>query len=220
MHVRRPAILIVLLALVGACLSGCHDNLSPSFEAFSRNRLAVLARNMESTRDAQNAASEQVTTTVQTIKRDAWTGADPAQAYDLTRRLESASESRIRNAHSRLKVVKTNGEDFFRQWAKENTEYSDRDLRESSRQNRVKVQAEFDAAIAQMKKADAATEPVLTAIRDQVLFLKHHRNSAAVPARPANSSDPAIPAEALAEQTAVAARVATEFAASARASPK
>src|SRR6476620_2974393 len=151
---RHPAIPIVLLALISACLAGCRHDFSPSFEAFSRNRLAVLARNFETTRDAQNATSEQVTTTVQTIKRDAWTGADPAQAYDSIRRLESACDSRLRNSHARLKMVQSSGEDFFRQWARENTEYEDKDLRESSRQNRVKVKAEFDATIAQMKKAD------------------------------------------------------------------
>jgi hypothetical protein len=218
--VPMQPILIALLAVVSACVAGCRSDFSPSFEAFSRNRLAVLAHNMESTRDSQNEASQQVTATVQAIKRDAWTGADPAQAYDQIRRLEAACDTRIRSARARLKLVQSSGDDFFGQWAKENTEYQDKDLRESSRQNRLRVKADYDAAIAQMKQADAATEPAITAIRDQVLFLKHHRNSPAVPERPANSSDPAIPAEALAEQTAAAAKLATAFAASARASPK
>jgi hypothetical protein len=212
--------LVLLMAVAVFGLAGCKSDFSPSFEAFSRNKLAVLARNMESTRDAQTAASDQVTAAAQTIRREAWTGADPAQSYDLARRLDSVCESRVRSAHSRLKVLRTNGEDFFRQWSKELAEYEDKDLRESSQQNRLKVKAKFDAAIDQMKKADAATAPALTALQDQVLFLNHHRNVPTVPERPPNSRDPSGPAELLAEQTAVGARLATEFVESVKSSPK
>ncbi len=153
-------LLLAVLCLVTAAAGGCHDaELSPSFETSSRNRLAVLARNMTSTLEAQQAAAEKISTGIQTIKTEAWTGADPSDAYDVAHRVDSASETRVRNARGRIKVVQSNGEDLFSQWAKENDEYTDKDLKESSRQNRLKVKAAFDAAIEQMKKADEATEP-------------------------------------------------------------
>jgi hypothetical protein len=208
---------LAVLCLVVAAAAGCHDTeLSPSFETSSRNRLAVLARNMQSTLEAQQAAAEQISKGVQTIKTEAWTGADPAEAYDVARRVDSSSETRVRNAHGRIKVVQSNGEDLFSQWDKENDEYTDKDLRESSRQNRLKVKAAFDAAIEQMKKADEATEPALAAIRDQVLFLKHHRNSATVPERPSFSADPALPADALVKVTNLAATLTQQFVDSAK----
>jgi hypothetical protein len=208
---------LAVLCLLIAGAGGCHESkLSPSFETSSRNRLAVLARNMQSTLEAQQAAAEQISKGIQTIKTEAWTGADPAEAYDVARRVDASSETRVRNAHGRIKVVQSNGEDLFSQWSKENDEYQDKDLRESSRQNRLKVKASFDAAIEQMKKADAATEPALTAIRDQVLFLKHHRNSPTVPERPGFSADPALPAEALVKATNLAATLTQQFVDSAR----
>ena len=122
--------------------------------------------------------------------------------------------------HGRIKYVETNGEDCFRQWAKEIGEYSDRDLKESSRQNRLKVKAMFDAAITQMKAADDATRDALVAIRDQELYIKHHRNSESLPARPTTSADPGVPAEALAKKTALAAEKADAFVASVRPNPQ
>jgi Protein of unknown function (DUF2959) len=203
---------LFLAVLCFLTVAGCHDTeLSPSFETSSRNRLAVLARNMTSTLEAQQAAAEKISTGVQTIKTEAWTGADPADAYDVARRVDTSSETRVRNARGRIKVVQSNGEDLFSQWAKENDEYTDKDLKESSRQNRLKVKATFDAAIEQMKKADEATEPALAAIRDQVLFLKHHRNSPTVPERPSFSADPALPAEALVKATNLAATLTQQF---------
>src|SRR5436190_1298115 len=93
-----------LVAMVA--LSGCRDGeLSPTFEAFSRNKLAVLARNVETARDAQTGAAEQITSSIEQIKKDAWTGADPAQAFDLARRLESSCKTRVRSAHDRIKSV-------------------------------------------------------------------------------------------------------------------
>jgi hypothetical protein len=216
----RCVLLVVCLSFIW-CAAGCRAPAgpSPSFEAFSRNKLAVLARNIESTRDAQTAAADQVLESIQTIKREAWTGAEPGQAYDQTRRLLAVAESRARNAHARVRVVENNGRDFFLQWSKEASEYQDQDLRESSRQNRLRVKAAFDKAIEAMKAADEATEPPLLAIRDQMLFLKHHRNSERVPPRPQNSADPMIPAETLMKATQRAAGLADAFVGTTRAEP-
>jgi len=175
-----------------------------------------LSRNLESTRDAQKTATDELVASIEAIKAKTGTGADPGQSYDIARRALATCESRVRAAHNRIRVVETNGQDFFHQWSKENTEYEDRDLKESSRQNRVKLKASFESVIHDMWKADDACRPVLTAIRDQMLFLKHHRNAPAVPERPPGSSDPALPAEALAKQTELAGRRAEEFVASAR----
>lgn len=214
---RREFCLGLGLMLSGATLCGCpHNDFSPSFEAFSRNKLVSLGHTMETTRDAQKLASDKVTEAVATIKRDAWTGADPIEAYSLARRAELGCETRVQEARRRLTTLEFNGEDFFNKWALENTEYEDPKLKESSRQNLSRVKAKFDAALAAMKKADGVSQPALDALQDQVLFLKHHRNFPAVPERPLNSSDPAGPAEALAKLTDEAAAMATEFVASAK----
>jgi Protein of unknown function (DUF2959) len=200
--------------LCAALLSGCRSDYSPSFEAFSRNKLAVIGRNMETTRDAQTKASEKVTEAVATIQRDTWTGADPIEAYNVARRAEAGCDTRVREAHRRLTTLEASANDFFRKWAVENTEYEDPKLKESSRQNLSKVKTQFDQALAAMKKADGVTQPALDALQDQVLFLKHHRNFPTVPERPLNSSNPAGPAQILAKLTEEAAAKATEFAAS------
>jgi hypothetical protein len=180
----------------------------------------VLARYFESTRDSQQAAAEQVTSTVETIKREAWTGADSAAAYDQIKRLVASCETRVRTAHARLTMLQSSGEDLFDQWAREIREYQDGDLRQSARQSRSKVLAEFNDAMGKMRSADGATEPALGALRDQVLFIKHHRDTPTLPPRPEGAADPAVPAKTLADKTEVAAKAAGEFAASARGSEK
>src|SRR3954471_2300522 len=92
-------------------LPGCAEGPRPSFEAFARNKLGVLARNIESTRDAQKAATDQLAKSVEQIKLETGEGAAPAQSYELARRMLATSETRVRMAHSRVHVVKNDGAD-------------------------------------------------------------------------------------------------------------
>src|SRR4051812_31159272 len=91
----------LLLLMLVTTLSGCASGPSANFEAFSRNRLAVLARNLESTRDAQKIATDQLVAAVDVIKKETGEGADPAKAYEVARRTLATSESRVRAAHNR-----------------------------------------------------------------------------------------------------------------------
>jgi hypothetical protein len=212
-------LVVVVLAVALASLGGCRSDFSPTFEAFSQNKLAVLARNTESVRDSQKAASEQITKTVERIKQEAWTGANPMDAYDMARRAESSCETRVRAAQERLKLVEASADLFFSQWRREIREYEDSALKASSRDNLARMEKSFNDALAQMHKADDGTQPALAAIQDQVLFLKHHRNFPEVPERPPNSADPTPPAERLVELTEAASRAADDFAAAARSMP-
>jgi hypothetical protein len=80
----------------------------------------------------------------------------------------------------RIASIESVAKDLFREWEKELDQYSNADLRRSSEKKLDETKARYEDLIGAMKKAEGKMEPVLTAFRDQVLFLKHNLNAQAV----------------------------------------
>jgi hypothetical protein len=187
---------LFLCVIVGLGLGGCVTDKDPArFDAFTHNKMAVLARNIESARDAHVLAGEQIVEAVRKIKAEASTGARPQEAYDLTRRQLARCESRRHSADRRLKLARNSANEHFSQWGRELEDYDDKTLREASRRSLNDYKARFRVVAEQMDQAGNEMERVVAAIQDQMLFVKHHRNTAALPPRP----QPEVDLEALAE---------------------
>jgi hypothetical protein len=69
---------------------------------------------------------------------------------------------------------------LFDEWESELEQYNNKDLRRTSEQKLKQTQGRYDQLISAMKKAERKIAPVLSAFRDQVLFLKHNLNAQAV----------------------------------------
>jgi len=69
---------------------------------------------------------------------------------------------------------------LFKEWQSELDQYTNKDLRRTSEQKLKQTQARCDQLISAMKQAESKIAPVLSAFRDQVLFLKHNLNAQAV----------------------------------------
>lgn len=209
---------VLLLACVfagaGAVPQGCRSHQPAGFDAFTRNRLAVVVRSLESVRDAQSLALDQCTRTLRAIRQEAWTGAEPDAAYDNIRRMRATCESRAHSADLRLSRAEFQGEDYFAQWGRELEDYDDNDLRENARRERTEVLARYKATLRHVHEAQDAFAPVLAAIEDQVLYLKHHRGQPAVPPRPAPVIEPLSRADDLTSRTTIARIAIDDFIAS------
>lgn len=80
----------------------------------------------------------------------------------------------------RIASVEDVGEALFKEWEAELGQYSNAQLRRSSQQKLAETRLEYDQLIRSMRRAEAKIDPVLSAFRDQVLFLKHNLNASAI----------------------------------------
>jgi hypothetical protein len=97
----------------------------------------------------------------------------------LSRELER-SEEKARRVHDRIKAVRDVSDDLFNEWRNELGKYSDRSLRAESERDLRDTKRRADGVIASMTRAEARIKPVLTPLRDRVLFLKHNLNARAI----------------------------------------
>ncbi len=102
--------------------------------------------------------------------------------YHLLNRQYQFCCSRSEAVSNRIKAIQEVSEALFVEWENELAEYSNRTLRNSSKQQLKAAKQNYARLIKAMQKAEGKMHPVLAAFKDQVLYLKHNLNSRAIAA--------------------------------------
>jgi hypothetical protein len=171
----RPSILCLLL------IAGCSSTYYSIWEKLGYEKRDILVSRIKSTNDDQEAAKKQFETTLQRFKDVTnFNGGDLEAEYNKLNSSYQSCESRANDVSSRIKSVEKVAADLFDEWQSELSQYSDPKLRQESEQKLTETKARYQKLITVMKQAEARMTPVLNAFHDQVLFLKHNLNAAAI----------------------------------------
>ncbi len=82
----------------------------------------------------------------------------------------------------RIRAIEEVSDALFAEWEKELNEYTNRALRNSSKQQLKIARQNYGRLIKALRTAEAKIQPVLSAFKDQVLYLKHNLNAQAIAA--------------------------------------
>ncbi|WP_374089105.1 DUF2959 domain-containing protein [Methylomicrobium lacus] len=82
----------------------------------------------------------------------------------------------------RIRAIEEVSEALFAEWEKELDEYSNRALKNHSKQQLKLARQNYARLIKALRMAEAKIQPVLSAFKDQVLYLKHNLNAQAIAA--------------------------------------
>lgn len=102
--------------------------------------------------------------------------------YKLLSRQFDFCSSRSDDVSHRIAMIEAVSASLFKEWESELVQYSNRTLRTYSRQQLKYSQQQYNRLIKAMRKAESKIYPVLSAFKDQVLFLKHNLNAQAIAA--------------------------------------
>jgi DNA repair exonuclease SbcCD ATPase subunit len=141
----------------------------------------ILADRIEDGREAQQDAQEQFQNAFERFKTA--TSFEGGELEDTYRGLASEladSEARAAEVRERIAEIEEVAGDLFEEWEAELGQISRADLRRKSSQQLAQTRSRYAKLLAAMKKAERKMDPVLVAFRDQVLFLKHNLNAAAI----------------------------------------
>lgn len=102
--------------------------------------------------------------------------------YKLLKRQFEFCKSKTDEVSSQITIIEEVSESLFKEWEEELNQYSNRALRTKSRQQLKVSKQQYSRLIKTMRKAEKRIYPVLSAFKDQVLFLKHNLNAQAIAA--------------------------------------
>jgi ElaB/YqjD/DUF883 family membrane-anchored ribosome-binding protein len=177
MNARKLGFLLSLALL----LCGCRTAYYATMEKFGVYKRDLLKKSVTAARDGQSAAAEQFKDAL-TRFRELYDvqGGNLEKTYDALNRDYERSVSRANTVHKRISEMETVAGDLFAEWEKEIKEISSETLRDSSRQKLKDTRRRYDELHAALKRAEQSMDPVLVRFHDQVLFVKHNLNAAAI----------------------------------------
>lgn len=169
------------LAVVLCSLLGCESAYYGAWEKVGVHKRDILVDRIEDTRSAQEEALDQFKDALEQYRAVVnFDGGELETHYNLLNREYQDSEQAAMAIAERIDDVEDVAEDLFDEWEKELGLIENRSLREDSARKLHDTRYKYQHMLKAMRRAEKSVQPVLSAMRDQVLYLKHNLNARAI----------------------------------------
>ena len=175
-------VLLAACLLVSAgSLAGCDRLYYGAMKKVGFEKRDILVKRVKEARESQQKAQKDFKTALERLREIVdIEGGTLEETYERLNDELERSEDRARDVRNRIKDVREVSKDLFSEWERELGTYSDRRLRAESERELRETRRRTDALIASMARVEQRIDPVLTPLRDRVLFLKHNLNARAL----------------------------------------
>ena len=171
---------IILVSLI-IFLAGCQSAYYAAWEKVGVEKRDILVDRVEDAKDSQEDAQQQFSSALdefsQLIK---FNGGELQDTYEQLKDQFEASEKSASTLSNRIDKVESVAEALFDEWEEELEKYSNAKLKRESQSQLKDTQRRYKSLVRTMRKAESTMEPILSALRDNVLYLKHNLNASAV----------------------------------------
>jgi chromosome segregation ATPase len=178
---HRRLLLAACLALLAVTASACDAFYYKAMRRIGMEKRDILVNRVKDARKSQVEAKEQFKDALEKFKSVIDVeGGELEEKYNRLEKELNRADDRANEVRDRIKSVRDVSDDLFKEWDKELKQYADRRLRNESERELKATRQRCAALIESMSRAQKRIDPVLTPLRDRVLFLKHNLNAKAI----------------------------------------
>ncbi len=160
---------------------GCQSAYYATLEKFGYHKRDLLVSRVQDARDTQQEAKEQFSSALEKFSAVLqFRGGALEEKYTQLKDELKKSEASAKAVRQRVAAVENVSEALFKEWEAELAQYHNDKLRRASARQLAHTRQRYAPLTRAMRRAEAKIDPVLTAFRDQVLFLKHNLNAQAI----------------------------------------
>jgi hypothetical protein len=171
----------LVLALSLFTLVACNTVYYAAWEKLGYEKRDLLKSAVKKARGEQKEAGEQFQDALTQLKKlTNYNGGNLESAYNRFKGEFEACEAQATDVRRQISEVDTVARDLFREWEKEIRQYESASLAADSRRKLADTRSRFEPLSRSLHAAESTMEPVLRKFRDQVLYLKHNLNAAAI----------------------------------------
>jgi chromosome segregation ATPase len=177
----RSIWLLLILVAVSLPLNGCQSAYYKTMEKIGYHKRDILVDRVKDARDSQEEAKEQFDSALDHFTKVLnFKGGSLEEKYKKLNSEYERSEKKAEDVTDRINSVEKVAEALFDEWKEELSQYSNSSLRSNSQEKLTQTKKKYKQLMSAMKRAEKKIAPVLSAFRDQVLFLKHNLNAQAI----------------------------------------
>lgn len=173
----RNLILVSLLTVLVSCQSAYYA----AWEKVGVEKRDILVDRVEDAKESQEDAQKQFSSALDEFSQLInFNGGELQDVYSKLKDQFEASEESASSVSNRIDKVESVAEALFDEWQDELEKYTNAKLKRESQSKLRDTQRRYKSLVSTMRKAESKMEPVLSALRDNVLYLKHNLNASAV----------------------------------------
>lgn len=172
---------IALIALTAVAMLGCQSAYYSAMEKVGVHKRDIMLDRVENAQTAQQDAQQQFKSALDQLSQLInYDGGDLAAQYELVNDQYEASKSSAEEVSDRISAIENVAEALFDEWNDEIQQYASASLKQQSQQKLRKTQRNYQSLIKSMHRAKDRMAPVLSALKDNSLYLKHNLNAQAI----------------------------------------
>lgn len=170
--------IIIAIALF---LSGCQSAYYAAWEKVGVEKRDILVDRVEEAKSSQQQAQQQFSSALEQLSElIAFDGGEVQDTYDKLKDEYESSQASAKRVSDKIGKVEDVANALFDEWSDELAQYKSEKLRRDSQNKLKSTQRKYQALLLSMRKAESKMAPVLAAMNDNVLYLKHNLNAAAI----------------------------------------
>ena len=178
---ETPPMKNVPCLLLAAFLVSCSGVYYKMMEEIGYEKRDLLKSAVKAARNEQKEAGEEFQDALTQLKAmSGFDGGKLEAGYNKFKAEFDDCESKAANVRSRVKSMDKVAADLFLEWEAEIAQFSNPALASDSRGKLADTRSRYAQVSGALHGSEASMEPVLRQFRDQVLYLKHNLNAAAI----------------------------------------
>lgn len=160
---------------------GCESTYYSAMEKIGVEKRDILVDRVEGARDSQEAAQEQFASALEQYSALLnFNGGDLQGIYEAISDEYEASREAANQVSDRINAIENVAQALFDEWHDELEQYSNASLRRDSERKLRDTERRYGQLLRAMRRAESRMVPVLDALKDNVLYLKHNLNAKAI----------------------------------------
>ncbi|WP_016957072.1 DUF2959 domain-containing protein [Catenovulum agarivorans] len=170
---------VVALLIIGLC--ACQSAYYSAMEKVGYHKRDILVDRVEGVQQAQQDAQEEFKSALEQFQSVVqFDGGELQARYEQLNDEYQASKEAAEAVSEHIDKVEQVAEDLFDEWQNELEQYSSARLRSQSATKLAKTKARYKTLLRTMRQSEKKMQPFLSALQDNVLFLKHNLNAQAI----------------------------------------
>lgn len=173
-------VLTTLLAS-SLALAGCQSAYYGAMEKVGYHKRDIMVDRVQDAKESQEEAQQQFSSALEEMQALlAFDGGDLEKAYNKATDEYESAQSAADEVSNRIDKVEDVAQALFEEWQSEIDEISKASLRRNSTTKLKETQRSYQSLVKSMRRAEAKMPPILTAMKDNMLYLKHNLNAQAI----------------------------------------
>ncbi|GAA0810630.1 DUF2959 domain-containing protein [Colwellia sp. D2M02] len=162
-------------------LAGCSSAYYSAMEKVGIHKRDIMVDRVEAAKESQEEAQAQFKSALEEMTALInFDGGQLEEQYSITQEQYEKSAEAAERVSSRIEKIEDVSHALFDEWQEEIDQISSSSLKRQSASKLKETERRYNTLIKSMRKAESKMAPVLSALKDNSLFLKHNLNAKAV----------------------------------------